>query len=91
MTVDGIEVFRDTTMKSLGYFDAVCKPTKGRKVSIDLLRPASERNTQFIEVSGKKLDDGIVNGAPLQKRRLSIIEVQVYENAGAKISRHGFI
>ncbi len=59
ITVDGKPVFNDTTKRSLGYFNAICTPTKGKKVRIQLQQPSTLTTSQETEVSGKKLDDGV--------------------------------
>lgn len=80
ITVDGKEVFADTTKRSLGYFTAICKPQKGRKLRIELatLTKDKEGNT-MLEVSGRKLDDGVARDDKNARGMLSIIEVEVYE------------
>ncbi len=84
ITVDGQEIFNDTTARSLGYFNAVCKPTKGKKVRIQLLQPAVSVVDNATEVSGKKLDDGVSRNDANAKGTLSIIEVEIYEVTKAK-------
>jgi len=79
ITVDGKEVFNGDTQKSLGYFTAVCKPTPGKKVRIELAKESTGNNNSGVEVSGKKLDDGVVRDDSKAKGTLSIIEVEVYE------------
>ncbi len=80
ITIDGKEIFSDTTQRSLGYFTAICKPQKGKKLRIQLatLTKDQEGNT-MVEVSGKKLDDGVARDDKNAKGTLSIIEVEVYE------------
>ncbi|MFL5742265.1 MAG: sugar-binding domain-containing protein [Flavisolibacter sp.] len=80
ITVDGIEVFRDSTERNLGYFHAGCTPHKGSKVRIRLLQPSKEQNDPFLEVSGKKLDDGVPRDDATAKGRLSIIEAEIFES-----------
>lgn len=79
ITVDGMEVFNDTTERSLGYFNAVCKPKKGKKVRIELLQPSKLTADSSTEISGKKLDDGVARNDANAKGTLSIIEVEIYE------------
>lgn len=79
ITVDGKTVFNDTTKRSLGYFNAICTPTKGRKVRIQLQQPSTVTTSQETEVSGKKLDDGVARNDAGAKGTLSIIEVEIYE------------
>lgn len=80
ITIDGKEIFADTTQRTLGYFLAVCKPQKGKKLRIELatLSKDAAGNT-MLEVSGKKLDDGVARNDKNAKATLSIIEVEVYE------------
>ncbi len=80
ITVDGNEAFADTTQRTLGYFTAICKPQKGKKVRIELatLSKDAAGNT-MLEVSGKKLDDGVARDDKNARGTLSIIEVDIYE------------
>jgi beta-galactosidase len=80
ITVDGIEVYNDTTQRSLGYFNAICKPQKGKKVRIELLQPSTLAADNSTEMSGKKLDDGVTRNDANAKGTLSIIEVEIYES-----------
>ena len=78
--VDGVEVFNDTTYRSLGYVTLFCKPQKGRKVKIQLNNISTDvAGKQMVEVSGKKLDDGVVRDDSKAKGTLSIIEAEIYE------------
>jgi hypothetical protein len=79
ITVDGQEVFRGNSEKSLGYFLAICKPLRGKKVRIELMNAADVQQTGGTELSGKKLDDGVSRDDASAKGRLSIIEVEIYE------------
>jgi len=79
ITVDGKEVFKDSTSKNLGYFTAICKPTKGKKVRIELTNEMSSAANTGVEVNGKKLDDGVARDDSKAKGTLSIIEVEIYE------------
>ena len=79
ITVDGEEVFNDVTSRSLGYVTLLCKPHKGRRVRIQLMSNSKESNQdQMAEVSGKKLDDGVLRDDGNQKGTLSIIEAEIY-------------
>ena len=84
ITLDGKEIFRDTTQRSLGYFNAVCKHQKGKKLRIQLLEPSKVTADNSTEMSGKKLDDGVARNDINAKGTLSIIEVEIYE----AIQRH---
>jgi beta-galactosidase len=80
ITVDGKEVFAGTTERSLGYYTVHCKPQRGKKIKIKLAGAAENREGNTIaEVSGKKLDDGVVRNDAGAKGTLSIIEVEFYE------------
>jgi hypothetical protein len=85
--VDGKTVFADSTQRGLGYFTAICKPVRGRKVKIELMQPGNSREENTMkEVSGKKLDDGVSHDDSNTKGRLSIIEAEIYENATGDLS-----
>jgi beta-galactosidase len=80
ITVDGIEVFNDSTQRSLGYVTLICKPQKGKKVRIQLVNVSKDAaENQMVEVSGKKLDDGVARDDAKAKGTLSIIEAEIYE------------
>lgn len=80
ITVDGKQVFADTTQRSLGYVTLICKPQKGKKVRIQLATLSSDAaGNQMVEVSGKKLDDGVARDDSKAKGTLSIIEAEIYE------------
>jgi len=82
ITVDGKEIFADTTTRSLGYFTAICKPQRGKKVRIQLANLSKDKATDtMVEVSGKKLDDGVARNDANAKGSLSIIEVEIYRKA----------
>jgi Fe-S cluster biosynthesis and repair protein YggX len=81
--VDNKVVFEGNTEKSLGYFKAVCRPTKGRRVTIQLMAENSGKDDASIgtEVGGKKLDDGIARDDAQAKGTLSIIEAEILQKA----------
>ena len=80
ITLDGKEIFADTTVRSLGYFTAVCKPQKGKKLRIQLVTLSKDQGGNVMaEVGGAKLDDGVQRDDKNAKGTLSIIEVEVYE------------
>jgi len=80
ITVDGKEVFADSTQRTLGYYTAVCKPQRGKKIRIELATfTAQQSDNNGVEVNGKKLDDGVGRDDKNAKGTLSIIEVEVYE------------
>ncbi len=77
--VDDKVVFEGNTQKSLGYFKAICKPVKGKKITIRLMRENSGKDDSQIaaEMGGKKLDDGIARNDANAKGKLSIIEAEI--------------
>lgn len=79
ITVDGKIAFNDTTKRSLGYFNAVCMPQRGKKVRIQLARASKDNGSQVTEITGKKLDDGVARNDAGALGTLSIIEVEIYE------------
>jgi beta-galactosidase len=79
ITVDGKEIFKGNTARSLGYFTAVCTPHKGKKVRISLLGNTTTQDNNSVEVSGKKLDDGVARNDANATGTLSIIEVEIYQ------------
>lgn len=81
ITIDGKEVFRDSTQRSLGYFTAKFKPTSGKSLKIELLDSNAEARDFFgmVEVTGKKLDDGVSRDDKNARGRISIVEVEIYE------------
>ncbi len=79
ISVDGKEVFKGNTERSLGYFTAVCTPHKGKKVKIELLGNVTTQDNNSVEVSGKKLDDGVARNDATATGTLSIIEIEIYQ------------
>jgi len=80
ITIDGKEIFSDTTQRTLGYFTAICKPQSGKKLRIELATLSKDAaGNAMPEMSGKKSDDGVNRDDKNAKGTLSIIEVDVYE------------
>ncbi|TDH29080.1 glycoside hydrolase family 2 protein [Segetibacter sp. 3557_3] len=80
ITVDGKEAFRGLTKPSLGYYTIKCKPQTGKRVKIQLADVSKVQGEDLgVEVSGKKLDDGVARDDKDAKGTLSIIELEVYE------------
>lgn len=80
ITVDGKEAFAGTTKRSLGYSTIVCKPQKGKKVRIQLATVSKDGGgNEMVEVSGRKLDDGVARDDAKATGTLSIIEAEIYE------------
>jgi beta-galactosidase len=77
--VDGQEAFNGNTATGLGYCNIVCKRLTGTKVRIELVKSSNLTGETSTEVSGKKLDDGVARNDANSKGRISIIEVEVYE------------
>ena len=84
--VDGKEVFNGTTPRSLGYCTLICKPTKGKTVTIQLagLSSVSSEANAGVEVGGKKLEEGLTTANPNAKGALNIIEAEIYTKAATK-------
>lgn len=80
--VDNKEVFNGNTKPGLGYFNAVCKPAKGKTVTILLNNKGAAKNgSNFgVEMGGKKLDDGINIPGSDAKGAFSIIEADIFTN-----------
>jgi hypothetical protein len=78
ITLDGAEIFSDSTQRSLGYFNPICQPRKGKKLRIQLLQSSKLSEDNAKEVSGKKLDDGVARNDANARGALSIIEVEIY-------------
>lgn len=84
ITVDGKEAFNGTTKTSLGYYTIKCTPQRGKKVRIQLANVSKDRGGDVgVEVSGKKLDDGVARDDSKAKAKgtLSIIEAGIYESS----------
>jgi beta-galactosidase len=79
VTVDGKEAFNGTTQTTLGYYTIKCTPQTGKKVRIQLAGISQNKANDEVEVSGKKLDDGVVRDDAKAKGTLSIIEAEIYE------------
>jgi hypothetical protein len=79
ITVDGKEAFNGNTQTSLGYYTIQCKPQAGKKVRIQLSGISQNKENTEVEVSGKKLDDGVARNDANAKGTLSIIEAEIYE------------
>jgi hypothetical protein len=79
ITVDGKEVYKGTTPRSLGYFDISFAPQTGKKIKIELLGNSTATDDTSTEVNGKKLGDGVARDDANAKGRLSIIEAELFE------------
>jgi len=68
---------------SYWYCIDICKPVKGKSQdTITLLSVSASINET--EVSGKKLDDGVIGKDTNEKGPLSIIEAELYEIVSLK-------
>jgi len=82
ITIDGKEAFNGLTAKTLGYYTIKLNPQRGKNLKIELLdATALEAKDAFgmVEITGKKLDDGVARNDINTKGRLSIVEVEIYE------------
>jgi len=78
VTVDGAEVFKGTTPKSLGYVTLPLKPAVGQTVRVELIGAIDDQDAfGLVEVAGtaKPSDDAAVSRS---KGALEIIEAEVY-------------
>ena len=76
---DGIEVYNDTTKRSLGYVTLPLKPIKGKEITIQLIGANKEEDAfgQIVEITGKKeLDLYHDPNALKSKGQLRIVEVE---------------
>lgn len=79
ITVDGKEVFKGNTEKSLGYITISFPPIKGKTVLVELIgaTKSADAFNNIVEVTGKKLE----SDKPAEElTELSIIEIEFYEN-----------
>ena len=80
ITVDGQEVFKSDTPKSLGYVTLPFKPVTGRTIKVELVGNANEKDEfKLVEVADQKIADTGANRLP--NGVLSIIEAEFYEAA----------
>jgi beta-galactosidase len=92
--VDGREVYRGMTQRSLGYITIGLGPAsgsgmglgtrsgekiRGRVVRIELMDRAALKGAEGAEINGKKLEDGPGAGEAPIATRLSIIETELYD------------
>nr|WP_288832962.1 DUF4982 domain-containing protein [uncultured Flavobacterium sp.] len=76
--VDNKKVFEGSTPLSLGYVTLDVKPTKGKKVKIELIGNAKNSDAMnLIEITGKVDEAGLKSDKNIQK--LPIVEVEFYE------------
>lgn len=78
ISIDGKEVYKDTTQQNLGYFTVSFPPVKGKTIRIELFASGEYKDDKQVEVNGKKLDDGVARDDASAKGRLSIIEAENY-------------
>ncbi|PXY46906.1 glycoside hydrolase family 2 protein [Flavobacterium hydrophilum] len=77
--VDNKEVFNGTTPTSLGYVTLECKPTKGKKVRIELAGATKDSNEiNLVEITGKVDQAGLKSGDK-KNGELTIVEAEFYE------------
>ncbi|MGQ7944978.1 sugar-binding domain-containing protein [Flavobacterium sp. WC2509] len=77
--VDNKEVFNGTTPTSLGYVTLDCKPTKGKKVRIELAGASKDSDEiKLVEITGKVDQAGLKKGNN-SNQQLRIVEIEIYE------------
>jgi hypothetical protein len=78
--VDKQLVFDGTTAQTLGYYNAVCKPTTGKVVKIMFASETQKDGKELMkEMGGKTLDDGLDQVNTNAKGQLGIIEAEIYK------------
>jgi hypothetical protein len=81
ITVDGQEVYRGSTPRSLGYVTLPLKPVEGRRVTVEPLAAGEARDafgaiTELVDQKNAATgDEKVTAGA------LSLIEIEFYEPA----------
>nr|WP_321376547.1 sugar-binding domain-containing protein [uncultured Bacteroides sp.] len=76
ITIDGKEVFKGDTEKSLGYITIPINPTYGKVVKVELIGENKEQDAyNIVEITGKKE----IKEQGKSSNRLGIIEVEVYK------------
>ncbi|MFH7044961.1 DUF4982 domain-containing protein [Paucibacter sp. JuS9] len=86
ITVDGREVFRGATPRSLGYVTLTLQPILGRKVMIDVLGGSEAREafagiTELVDQKNATTGEQLVG-----KGELGLIEIEFYEAAAAEVT-----
>ena len=77
ITIDGKEVFKGDTEKSLGYITIPIKPTYGQSVKIELIGENKEQDRfNLVEVSGKKE----IKEQDKSGKQLGIVEIEIYSH-----------
>lgn len=79
ISIDSKKVFEGTTPTSLGYVTLDVKPTKGKKVQIELIEKSKNSNDiNLVEITGK-VDDGGLKKTNSKMPQLPIVEIEFYE------------
>jgi len=80
ITIDGKEVFKGLTPRSLGYVTFIFKPTTGKSLKIELTGSPGNRDAfgSIVEITGTP-DPTSSAGKNAGKGTLSIVEVEIYE------------
>ncbi len=77
ISIDGKEVFKGNTVRSLGYFTAEFPPVTGKTVLIKLIGANIDGDAfGIIEITGKKEPAGV---AKEEKGTLALVEIEFYE------------
>jgi beta-galactosidase len=79
--VDGQEVFRGTTERSLGYYTATFVPRTGQKVRIELTGTTQAKDAFNITELEAPKDPTAATDQPGPRGTLGLIEVEFYEKA----------
>jgi hypothetical protein len=77
ITIDGREVYKDSTERNLGYYTAKFPAAKGKTIKIELMNTSTAQDAfNIVEVTGKKLEAETGNKT---KGILEIVEIEFYE------------
>jgi hypothetical protein len=83
ISVDGQEVFRGTTERSLGYYTATFKPRTGQKVRIELMGTTQAQDAfNITELEAPKVATAATD-QPGPRGTLGLVEVEFYEKAAS--------
>ena len=83
ITVDGKEVFSGNTPTSLGYVTIPVKPTRGKRVAIELSGSTVNRDAFGDIVELENQANAATSGSEsTAKGNLNIVEVEIYEPVG---------
>ncbi|MFD2033429.1 DUF4982 domain-containing protein [Belliella marina] len=78
ISVDGKEVFKGNTDRSLGYITYAFTPTHGKTLKVQLIGAGTNEDAyDIVEITGQKEPAGDGNGR--SNGQISILEIEIYE------------